>query len=215
MDIKNIYNELAGTYDKRYQEPIHIIEENIVLDKFYRLDPARKVLSVGVGTGQDITALQLDNEGFLGVDISYKMLQVARRNYPDYQFQEINAVDVKEEFDTVVALFGVVNYLTLAKFIDVLSAVNASQCCIVTYNIGYKPAYLKEYDIERYTKPEIELMFRENSWLSDVEGLSYPYDSQHFDMEHLMMDQCYSLAHEPISKAKYLLTTAVKTKWIS
>ena len=144
MDIKKIYNELAGSYDKRYQEPIHIIEENIVLDKFYRLDPARKVLSVGVGTGQDITALQLDNEGFLGVDISYKMLQIARRNYPDYQFQEINAVDVKEEFDTVVALFGVVNYLTLAKFIDVLSAVNASQCCIVSYNIGYKPAYLKE-----------------------------------------------------------------------
>ena len=144
------------------------------------------------------------------------MLQIARRNYPDYQFQEINAVDVKEEFDTVVALFGVVNYLTLAKFIDVLSAVNASQCCIVSYNIGYKPAYLKEYDIERYTKPDIELMFRENSWLSDVEGLSYPYNTQHFDMEQLMMDQCYSLAiHEPISKAKYLLTTAVKTKWIS
>jgi SAM-dependent methyltransferase len=75
-----------------------------------QLAPGARVLDVGCGTGLP-TARDLVDAGLrvTGIDISERMLEIARRNVPEADLRELDAGDISTDlgrFDGVVAFFS-------------------------------------------------------------------------------------------------------------
>lgn len=100
-------------------------------------DQSMTLLEVGCGTGQVYSRLVpaiLPNSGYLGVDVSEKMLEIARRNFPNGRFLQGDAYDLDfddRSFDVVVC-FEVLGHLPkIEPVIGELLRV-AKQKCIFT-----------------------------------------------------------------------------------
>lgn len=174
-EAKPIYDLIAGVYDSRHKETIHFVEEQIILDRITRIAPLGRVLSLGCGTGHDITMCQLEPKGFLGVDISPEMLVVANRNYPEHLFAEWDCrEDVEASFDTVIGLFGIVNYVGPERVFEIVRQVGAKQFFFVLYAPPYFPDYLNG-EAKHYAASELSAALLDSGYkIKSVEGLSFP-----------------------------------------
>ena len=201
MGLKEIYAKVAVGYDGRHKEIIHFVEEQIILDRITDLAPLGRVLSLGCGTGHDITMCHLGSKGFMGVDIRPEMLALARSNYPDYNFVQRDARETAGiEADTVIGLFGILNYLGPEKILEVLRGVSARKFFFVCYAPPYFPDYING-EAKHYGPEVIDGALGEDFKVS-IAGLSYPilgmekmdfaelYESQKFLMRDGTLGQC-------------------------
>jgi SAM-dependent methyltransferase len=98
---------------------------------FHRLlEPKCRVLDVGSGTGRPFARFLVDR-GFdvVGVDISRRMVEIARRNVPEARFRVLSMteMDYDNEFDGVVAAYSLL-LLDPTQFLSVAEKiVNALQ----------------------------------------------------------------------------------------
>jgi ubiquinone/menaquinone biosynthesis C-methylase UbiE len=77
MDVRNNYNAISGTYDRRYEiNPLNGVE--VALRGLIEEIGARRVLEVGCGTGHWLKALASQVERVVGLDLSSGMLLQAR-----------------------------------------------------------------------------------------------------------------------------------------
>lgn len=103
-NVFEVYNKIAGWYNEnRYRGLL----EKAYLDKLLGfLTPDATVLDVGCGTGMPILNY-LQNQGLkvVGVDASFKMLDIAIRNFPATRFvlADMRYLALKEQFDAVIA----------------------------------------------------------------------------------------------------------------
>lgn len=186
MGLKEIYASVADGYDNRHREIIHFVEEQIILDRISALHPLGRVLSIGCGTGHDITMAHLGSKGFLGVDICPEMLAVARRNYPAYQFAQHDAREAAGlDADTVVGLFGILNYLGPEAVREIVLAVGARSFFLVCYAPPYFPDYL-DGEAKHYGPDVLEGVF-DGDFKVSIAGLSYPL----LGRESLGFPTCY------------------------
>jgi len=176
--IQNIYDSLAPDYDSRYREVRHFVEETLIgqiLDEmeFGAID---RVLDIGCGTGNMITVAELPQSAYLGVDVSEGMLEVARENYPDYEFLNIDIANQKVgEFDLILSIFGQCNYIGLedwAKTVS-LNLADRGRFLSVMYSSGYKPDYING-EAKLYTADEVSSCLIEHGLPHTMLGLSFP-----------------------------------------
>ena len=224
-DVVSIYNQRSETYDSNYKKTEHFIEEEIIKDAFEKRvchsvfkDSKQGVLSIGCGTGNDITALQLEPDGFLGLDISYKMLKVARRNYPNYKFDHCDCSkplgEGWGEFKKVCALFGVPNYVGLTSLMQTYKDVSASGMVAVMYADDYVPPYLshiktpfRKYTVERIKEELDPLVPMDNEF--NITGLTFKVpDTGSPSMAYQMQAQLTELNNT--KGCKYFILTVSK-----
>ena len=115
MDIGKVYDSIAKTYDGEYSDA-KSLAENRLLSLMLRNGGLIQgsVLDVGCGTGFLLDIAHTHVPGYLGVDPSQGMVEIAREKHPLNNFAVASAEDLSsiedESFDSVVSLFGPLNY---------------------------------------------------------------------------------------------------------
>jgi ubiquinone/menaquinone biosynthesis C-methylase UbiE len=91
-----------------------------LIDSFVRLsglEPGARVIDLGCGSGTFTYLLKQRGYAAAGLDMSPKLLQLARRKYPDLQFDEgdVEALPYEEASVDGVLLSGIVHHLPDAR----------------------------------------------------------------------------------------------------
>ena len=108
--VREGYDKIAEEYDA-WSRPSSKLENEVEIDEFLcHVKPGGIVLDAGCGSG--IVAQYLVNNGFqvTGIDISQKMLELARKRVPEGIFQvgDMTALEFEDgSFDGIVSTYAV------------------------------------------------------------------------------------------------------------
>lgn len=109
------FNEYAPFYDLLNKDKPYEKEVGFILEELDEqgVRPPFKVLELGCGTGKHLSLLAEQGCICKGVDASEEMIRLARERHPELKFkvQNIKALDVEGQYDVVLSLFHVMNYL--------------------------------------------------------------------------------------------------------
>jgi SAM-dependent methyltransferase len=171
----SVFKEYSHYYNLLYKDKNYVGEADYIdsLIQKHSLTHSHTVLNLGCGTGKHDNLLAEKGYEMTGVDFSTDMLDIARDNYPNIDFQEgdIRTIKLNKTFDVVLSLFHVISYQTLNK--DIYDAfLTAKQHLkvggIFIFDFWYGPSVIAEMPstrtkevedeklkIVRYTTPEI------------------------------------------------------------
>lgn len=112
MNCEEAYNKIADTYDLYFSD-IKSLEENKRLFECIKTEKVSggDILDVGCGTG--IFLEYVNSVHYTGLDISGKMLDVARKKFPTHNFIKGDMQNMPFEnssFDVLFSLFGGFSY---------------------------------------------------------------------------------------------------------
>ena len=118
MKEQALYKELAKYYDLIYafkdykKEAVRI---KALVSK-YRKSEGKELLDVACGTGHHLEYLK-DEFSCMGVDISNKILEVARKNVKGVVFKQadMTTLNLGREFDVITCLFSSIGYVKTCK----------------------------------------------------------------------------------------------------
>jgi len=102
--IAKAYDEITHLWTREDFDRDNGIEQHIRALTF--LEKRDKALDVGCGcTGRFIDLLQAEGLAYEGVDVSAKMIELARERHPDvtFQQQDICEWEIPEEYDFITA----------------------------------------------------------------------------------------------------------------
>ncbi len=112
--ISAMFNDIAGKYDFINDITtlglVRIWRKKI--KKTIRPEKGDKILDIAAGTGTSSAAIFNDDVEIIAVDISEKMIEVARKNYPNITFIQADATQLPFEdntFDITTISFGIRN----------------------------------------------------------------------------------------------------------
>jgi len=161
MSIEKLYDEEADHYDTDYQQEQYRNDEKQTTQHIKRLGPLGSVISQGIGTGQDIEIAGLEQQPkdmFLGLDISQKMIDEAKKKYPNHNFRKWNCKEVfPQRADTILSLFGTINYVSLSSFFEQIISSGSTTFCGVMFSPNYNPPLGSEY-VTHYTRDQVEAL---------------------------------------------------------
>lgn len=124
--------------------------------RFYVPEGTESVLVVGCGTGELLAALK-PKRG-VGIDISPRMIEEARKQYPEYEFHTMDAenIELGEQFDVVI-LADVIGYFEdIQKAFENIRTVchHETRMMIMYYNIFWRfPLRIAEQLKLKMTQP--------------------------------------------------------------
>jgi len=187
-DIQKIYDEEAATYDGRYLEPIHLVEDAIIgrliKSALWNYPNKRQdIIDVGCGTGHVIQLADISSQSYHGIDISYASIQEAQNKFPNHSFQaaDIMELNPRTKCDLMLFIYGQVNYLGLGNTVSLLNRwkkVNQVQShfmAVMYCGDGHSDyGYSTEHQIY-YTPSEIRETMREGGYEAFINGFSF-YD---------------------------------------
>lgn len=112
------YDDLAPTYDASYLSPKDVAENRWLaayLQKGGYCDGS--VLDVGCGTGLLVEICRVEPQQYMGIDVSDRMLSVARQKHSDYRFEHasmeaMSGLVGEGAWQNAVYLFGTFSYAT-------------------------------------------------------------------------------------------------------
>lgn len=120
-----VYNQISDAYANEFTEPSEFIDEFLEL-----LPKSGNILDVGCGPGVDSAYATLKGFKVIGVDLSEKMLTIAKNKYPaiDFRLADIRQLQFKDqEFDGIIASCSLIHVPkadmseTLANFARMLN----------------------------------------------------------------------------------------------
>ena len=159
-----VFNEYAHYYDLLYKDKDYVGEAEYIdsLIKKYN-GKTKKILDLGCGTGKHAELLSQKGYKVHGIDMSEGMLKEAQKRAEEndrlsFSLSNIQEFDLKENYDTVTALFHVMSYQTTDEALKkVLKKVHKhlNKEGVFIFDCWYGPAVLSE-------KPEIRIKRLEN-----------------------------------------------------
>lgn len=115
------YNNHASAYADRFNNVrtrALAIEETFSYIK--KSNP--KVLEIGCANGRDAKIIIRYTNGYLGIDISEKLIEIARKNVPEAKFEvaDIESYDFPENIDVILAFSSLIHsdMKNLRKILD-------------------------------------------------------------------------------------------------
>lgn len=179
MDGLKVFDAYAAYYDllykdKNYKEEAHYVHQLI---QQYNSN-ATSILDMGCGTGNHAAAFTTLGYQVHGVDLSDKMIDLARKNHEasniEFSQGDIRYVRLPNRFDAIVALFHVVCYQTkdadlLGVFETAASHLNTGGVFI--FDCWYGPGVVNDppeertksmsdenVDVKRFAKPSVDAL---------------------------------------------------------
>ncbi len=129
------YDTIASDYDGKYQSDMSRRENESVKELLRKyISSGDKVLDVGCGTAFTLDCINIHSDDYLGIDWSKKMLKVARRKYPEYDFIRADMKDVSfhNKFDVAVCLFCI-PYIRTAGVEKIMESLKVGGKCVCVY----------------------------------------------------------------------------------
>lgn len=162
--MKNLmkkYDEASEWYEQKYVsggwENNHYMKDEYDAHKFWMENgEVGKIVSLGVGSGQDIEILGRPHPStFVGYDISEGMLSNARKKFPEYIFKNADcSMYIPEKCDIIVSMFGTPNYIGLSTLLKHYIDMNAKHAFFIFYNEDYDDGFNESY--HRYSYNELK-----------------------------------------------------------
>lgn len=116
-----IFKKYANYYDLFYQNKDYKGEVDLIIRTFRKYSPNKKVktiLNLGCGTGNHDSILAEKGYAVTGADASAEMIKLAKEKnksaeHPvNFVRKEIQKLNIRKQFDAVISMFAVFNYLT-------------------------------------------------------------------------------------------------------
>lgn len=115
MKSTNSYRNLSRIYDST----ISVFWDNYwgKIKQFINLNQKYDVLDLGCGTGNAIPYLKPYLKSYKGIDISRYMLNIAKKEYPEFEFKcnSITNYKVTKQYDLIISAFDTINHLLSFK----------------------------------------------------------------------------------------------------
>jgi len=118
-----LYNELAEYYFSIESKHRDIRNDISFIRSYLTNSEQQSILDLGCGTGEHLEALRKFGFKVSGLDSSAEMLNIAKRRYPsgiNFIHKDFGHFDFYNEFDSVICLFGSMDYLLNDKDVDTL-----------------------------------------------------------------------------------------------
>ena len=113
MDLKETYNRIAEDWHRD-----HLADDwwREGTDDFIKKLPAgAQVLDVGCGSGVKSKYLAAHGLNVVGIDISDKLLEIARREMPNGDYRELSMIDLDDMPETFDGIFAQASLLHIPK----------------------------------------------------------------------------------------------------
>lgn len=154
-------------YDLLYQDKDYANEANFVLKKLRKYQPKlSSILELGSGTGNHAHFLARDLNKMVGIEQSKEMLEMsAQKQIPNFIAlnSSISNFSYPDRFDSAIALFHVISYLTdLKELISCFNCVNQhlNNDGLFLFDVWYTPCVLTEKPavrVKRWENEEIKI----------------------------------------------------------
>lgn len=118
VSVSEFYDACAELYDKGYHREVDLAENEVIFESIKYKD--EKVLDLGAGTGLFLEYCKAHPDRYMGIDISERMIEIAQKKFPLYNFMLLNAHDIyyfKNDYELVVSLFGSLSHEINIKII--------------------------------------------------------------------------------------------------
>lgn len=172
-DLERIYDNLSTTYESVYVDNTsssYVKDEVIVTEHWRNGKFSGKIISLGIGSGQDISILEYPKpDNFTGYDFSAGMLSNARVKYPEYNLikHDCDEMISNVKANVLVAMFGIGNYLGVNKLLEHYNHLSCDGAFFILYNEWYDDNISDCY--ERKTKPELfKMLSKYNPYINDL-----------------------------------------------
>jgi len=167
-EVKKFIDEIAPQRENYIRRNKYYYQD---LKKFleYNVLPGKRVLEIGCGTGDILYYCQ--PEYGVGIDISRKILKIARDKYPQYKFKQMDAEEIKldEQFDYII-ISDTLGYIEDIQqvFNEIKKLCHADTRIIITYH-----NFLWQGGLELAEKLGLKMPQLRLNWLgtSDINNL--------------------------------------------
>ena len=181
-EVKDLYDAAASRYDNMYQEDKTLIKaENMFLYENLPTVGVKSILDCGAGTGlfADLFTEKLWHCKYKGVDISAKMIEVAKNKHKtlDFEVADFMKYKDKKKYDLVTSLFAIPDYCGEEGIIKMRSHLKENGLMYLTFinkNGGYNALCHEEMN-------------------SDVETIKFSYQEIKDILEKIEYDWSYIL----------------------
>jgi len=110
QSIIDIYDTIADDFAKRYAGDL---SDNPLIDSFLsKLPPNARILDLGCGAGQTVNYMTKKGFQVTGIDLSKKMLAIAKKNYPNCSFKMMDMQHIEfpqESFDGILSSYSLIH----------------------------------------------------------------------------------------------------------
>jgi len=102
--MTKLYTELANIYYEMYQSLFDYEKEFEFYGNYLKKYNCRSILELGCGNGNLASHFLKSNYEYVGLDISYEMLEIARKNNPDVSFiqGDMRDLQINIKFDSII-----------------------------------------------------------------------------------------------------------------
>jgi len=170
--IENVYDAVAKEYADAFfgeheQKPIDV---EMLLRFSKEVGDRQPVWDLGCGPGQTARYLKDLGVQISGLDLSVKILEQARKNYPGIHFQKGDILKLEFENDSIagiVSFYAIVHFTEdqVAKaFREIFRVLQPGGIFLFTYHIGNKTIHVEEF-LGR--KINIDFMFFTTEFISN------------------------------------------------
>lgn len=173
---EKFYDEVAEKYDSMYLTNTCRAENDVIFSRVSKLvGPGTFVFDLGCGTGLLLEYIGVSSGRYLGIDISEKMVEQARRKFPRHSFEVCDFNRLRKgrlvgNDLAVVSLFGAPSYFCDAGYLAkklVAGFPAGTRFLFMFYSTRYmeRPSYIAHVEGEdvstnMYSCSDLEVAFR-------------------------------------------------------
>ena len=165
---------LYSEFYKQYEEAFPLREEVIGFLRNHFPKQGGAILDLGCGPGHYCGRFQQEGFSMMGIDLDEKMIEAARRRYPDARFEcmDMNGIEtIMAKFDTIYSIGNVVAHITPAQLHTLLPVISK-----LLHPGGYWVFQIVNWDylltLARYTFPVKPLAGGIITFHREYEGIS-------------------------------------------